>query len=76
MHSSILLSSRRKSLAGLATGAAGTFLLDRRLAAQNVAKPRLINVHHHLTAPAYVKFLVENKVQCQPDAEKGCQCAC
>jgi predicted TIM-barrel fold metal-dependent hydrolase len=51
--------SRRSFLGGLAAIGAGS------LAAQRGAsvKPRLINVHHHLTAPAYVKFLTENKVR-------------
>jgi predicted TIM-barrel fold metal-dependent hydrolase len=28
-----------------------------------VSEQRIINVHHHLTAPAYVKFLQDNKVR-------------
>jgi predicted TIM-barrel fold metal-dependent hydrolase len=36
------------------------------MAAQG-AKPRIINVHHHLTAPGYVKFLTENKVRDFPN---------
>jgi len=40
----------------------GTFSWNR-LAGQNAAVPRIINVHHHLTAPAYVKFLIDNKVR-------------
>jgi hypothetical protein len=31
------------------------------------AAPRLINFHHHLTAPAYVKFLTGNKVRDFPN---------
>ncbi|HLK49660.1 MAG TPA: amidohydrolase family protein [Bryobacteraceae bacterium] len=51
-------SSRRNFLAG----AAGALLCGTRLGGQN-GRPRRINVHHHLTAPAYVKFLVDNKVR-------------
>ena len=58
---SILRSSRRDFLAGLAAGA-GSLLAQRPLAAQTT-RPRLINVHHHLVAPAYVKFLTDNKVR-------------
>src|ERR1700704_5238624 len=54
-------SSRRDFLGGLAAAGCGTFFAGRPLAAQT--KPRLINVHHHLTAPAYVKFLTDNKVR-------------
>ncbi|PWU04488.1 MAG: amidohydrolase [Terriglobia bacterium] len=61
METPCLFSSRRQFLAGLAAGGAATLLRDNRLLAQSV--PRLINVHHHLTAPAYVKFLTENKVR-------------
>jgi len=59
--------SRRNFLGGLAALGAGTLIPGGRLAAQRAAipaaKPLLINVHHHLTAPAYVKFLTENKVR-------------
>jgi len=54
-------SSRRNFIAGLAAAGSGALLASRPLLAQ--AKPRLINVHHHLTAPAYVKFLTDNKVR-------------
>src|SRR5438874_10189988 len=54
--------SRRDFLAGLAAGGSGVLIADGLLNAQN-ARPRLINVHHHLTAPAYVKFLTDNKVR-------------
>jgi predicted TIM-barrel fold metal-dependent hydrolase len=53
--------SRRDFLG--AAAAAGTLIFRSRSRAQPAAKPRLINVHHHLTAPAYVKFLTENKVR-------------
>ena len=52
--------SRRKVLASFAAG--GAWIAGSRLAGQT-ASPRLINVHHHFTAPAYVKFLVDNKVR-------------
>src|SRR5437879_6078340 len=58
----IFRTSRRNFLAGLAAAGSGALIADRPLAAQN-ARPRLINVHHHLTAPAYVKFLTDNKVR-------------
>ena len=55
--------SRRDFLSILVAGGACALLPQQRLFAQNTAKPRLINVHHHLTAPAYVKFLTDNKVR-------------
>src|SRR6266849_10640154 len=56
--------SRRSFLAGLAAAGTSAGILEGRLFGQaNSGKPRLINVHHHLTAPAYVKFLTENKVR-------------
>src|SRR6202049_4280045 len=56
--------SRRSFLAGLAAAGTSASILEGRLFGQsNYGKPRLINVHHHLTAPAYVKFLTENKVR-------------
>src|SRR5258708_4902985 len=58
----IFRTSRRDFLAGLAAAGSGVLIAGRPLAAQN-ARPRLINVHHHLTAPAYVKFLTDNKVR-------------
>ena len=58
----ILRASRRDFLAGLAAAGSGALISRRPLAAQ-IARPRLINVHHHLTAPAYVKFLTNNKVR-------------
>lgn len=63
MDASPLFASRRTFLATVSAGGVGAFLEGRRLAGQSAAKPRLINVHHHLTAPAYVKFLVDNKVR-------------
>src|SRR5271169_5367602 len=62
MDPSVFLPSRRRFLAGLAACSVGTFS-GNRLAGQNAAAPRIINVHHHLTAPAYVKFLIDNKVR-------------
>jgi 6-methylsalicylate decarboxylase len=59
-------SSRRDFLAGLAALGAGALIGSRESQAQN-AQHRLINVHHHLTAPAYVQFLTENKVRQFPN---------
>lgn len=57
--------SRRSFLGGLAAAGTGALIGggSTRLFAQANGKPRLINVHHHLTAPAYVKFLTDNKVR-------------
>ena len=55
--------SRRDVCSGLAALAMGAVLPPGRLRAQNAPRPRVINVHHHLTAPAYVKFLTDNKVR-------------
>ena len=54
--------SRRNFLGGLAAAGTGTLLARRELYAQ-AGRPRLINVHHHLTSPGYVKFLMDNKVR-------------
>ena len=59
--SRFLSSSRREFFVGLA--AAGTAALVGSRESRAQAKPRLINVHHHLTAPGYVKFLTEQKVR-------------
>src|SRR5579864_2557771 len=64
--------SRRDFLGGAAALGVGALIAGSRLAAQRAgtpaaAKPALINVHHHLTAPAYVKFLTENKVRDFPN---------
>lgn len=57
-------SSRRSFLHGLGALGLGTLLSRTSSDAQPAStKPRVINVHHHLTAPAYVKFLTENKVR-------------
>ena len=70
--------SRRELLAGLAALGAGALLPVVRSSAQ--APQRIINVHHHLTAPAYVKFLQDNQVrefpikseaQCMEDMDKA-----
>src|SRR5437879_9706836 len=58
----IFRTSRRNFLTGLSAADSGVLIADGFLAAQNT-RPRLINVHHHLTAPAYVKFLTDNKVR-------------
>lgn len=60
--------SRRDFLGGLAALGASAFIPGSGSAAQITAtNPRRINVHHHLTAPAYVKFLMENKVRDFPN---------
>jgi len=59
---SLSRSSRRDFLAGLAALGAGALVASRQSHAQN-SRPPLINVHHHLTAPGYVKFLTEQKVR-------------
>ncbi|MEQ1884511.1 MAG: amidohydrolase family protein [Bryobacteraceae bacterium] len=63
--------SRRDLLSGIAAAGAGAIIAPRFAAAQ--AKQRIINVHHHLVAPAYVKFLQDNKVRQFPvKGEKEC----
>jgi 6-methylsalicylate decarboxylase len=58
--------SRRNFLGGLAAAGAGTLVGNHPLAAQS-GKPRIINVHHHLTGPAYAKFLTDNKARDFPN---------
>jgi predicted TIM-barrel fold metal-dependent hydrolase len=58
-------SCRRHFLGSLAALGAST-LFPRTLGAQGAVRER-INVHHHLTAPAYVKFLTENNVRDFPN---------
>ena len=53
--------SRRAFIGGLAAASASTLIPQ----AQNRAGK--INIHHHLTAPAYVKFLTDNKVRDFPN---------
>ncbi|PYS49367.1 MAG: amidohydrolase [Acidobacteria bacterium] len=61
-------SSRREFLGRLAAFGASGFIPRGGFAAQTDAThPRRINVHHHLTAPAYVKFLTDNKVRDFPN---------
>jgi len=48
-------------MTGLAALGAGALLSSQASHAQ--IKRRLINVHHHLTAPGYVKFLTDQKVR-------------
>jgi predicted TIM-barrel fold metal-dependent hydrolase len=55
--------TRREFLGGLAVAGAGALLPQ----AARPMRPGKINVHHHLTAPAYVKFLTENKVRDFPN---------
>jgi predicted TIM-barrel fold metal-dependent hydrolase len=61
--------TRRELLTGAAVVGLGTLLSGRRLGGQAAAgdKPRLVNVHHHLTAPAYAKFLSDNKLRDFPN---------
>ena len=58
--------SRRDFVSSLTAIGAAAFL-SRSSAQTTASKPRIINVHHHLTAPAYVKFLTENKVRESPN---------
>lgn len=51
--------SRRELLGGLAALGATAFFTGTRAAAQTAAKPWIINVHHHLISPGYLKFLNE-----------------
>jgi predicted TIM-barrel fold metal-dependent hydrolase len=51
--------SRREVLGGLAALGVSALLGPGRSAAQTAARPRVINVHHHLIAPGYLKFLNE-----------------
>src|SRR5258706_8019315 len=53
--------SRREFVGGLAAAGASTLL------PQGQTRPGKINIHHHLTAPAYVKFLMDNKVRNFPN---------
>jgi predicted TIM-barrel fold metal-dependent hydrolase len=57
--------SRRNFLAGTAALGAGALMGDHPLAAQG--GKRIINVHHHLTGPAYAKFLTDNKARDFPN---------
>ena len=50
--------SRRELLGGLAALGVSSLLPATRSAAQT-PRPRIINVHHHLIAPGYLKFLNE-----------------
>jgi 6-methylsalicylate decarboxylase len=70
--------SRREILGGVAAAGAGIVAGGQRALGQ--AAQRIINVHHHLTAPAYVKFLQDNKVrefpvkgpaECMEDMDKA-----
>jgi 6-methylsalicylate decarboxylase len=63
--------SRRELLGGAAALGAGVLAGGQRALGQ--AKQRIINTHHHLVAPGYVKFLQENKVRDFPvKGEKEC----
>ena len=61
--------SRRDVLAWLAALGASALVPMGRSAAQDgsPAKHRVINVHHHLTSPGYVKLLTDNKVRDFPN---------
>ncbi len=62
------LSRRNFIFGGLAAFGASTFIPGSKFGAQNVAAGTgIINVHHHLTAPAYVKFLTDNQVRDFPN---------
>ncbi len=61
-HSKLARPSRRELLGGAAALGAGVLASGQRAVAQLPAPgQRIINTHHHLVAPAYVKFLQENK---------------
>ena len=53
--------SRREFIGGLAAAGAGALI------PQAPARTGKINIHHHLTSPAYVKFLTDNKVRDFPN---------
>jgi predicted TIM-barrel fold metal-dependent hydrolase len=53
--------SRREFIGGLAALGAGSLM------PQGQNRRGIINIHHHLTAPAYVKFLTDNKVRDFPN---------
>ena len=59
---------RRDFLSGIAALGAGALLPADRLLAQSPAPAGgRINIHHHFTAPAYVRFLTDNKVRNFPN---------
>jgi predicted TIM-barrel fold metal-dependent hydrolase len=60
--------SRRKFLEETAAITATAFLFGSQVGAPGGrAAAGKINIHHHLTAPAYVKFLTDNKVRDFPN---------
>src|SRR5437867_1092838 len=60
--------SRRKFIGELTAISAGALVSGAALGTQRGSAPAgKINIHHHLTAPAYVKFLTENKVRDFPN---------
>src|ERR1700740_2871335 len=60
--------SRRKFLEETAAISATAFLFGSQVGAPGGgAAAGKINIHHHLTAPAYVKFLTENRVRDFPN---------
>jgi predicted TIM-barrel fold metal-dependent hydrolase len=68
LHSQL---SRRELLGGIGALGAGTLLFRRPSAGQNgsgvPANHKVINVHHHLTSPGYVKLLSDNKLRDFPN---------
>ncbi|HSU87957.1 MAG TPA: amidohydrolase family protein, partial [Terriglobia bacterium] len=60
--------SRRKFLGELAAVGAGALVSGAAFGTQRGSvRAGKINIHHHLTAPAYVKFLTDNKVRDFPN---------
>src|SRR5262245_43331913 len=60
--------SRRKFLGELAAAGAGAVISEATFGMQRgPSRTGKINIHHHLTAPAYVKFLTDNKVRDFPN---------
>ena len=56
--------SRRNFVGGLAALGAGSLVGQIQAGLQSTTSGSgIINIHHHLTSPGYVKFLTENKVR-------------
>src|ERR1700745_3344384 len=62
--------SRRKFLEETAAISATAFLFGSQVGAPG-GRAGKINIYHHLTAPAYVKFLTDNKVRDFPNRSVG-----
>jgi len=58
---------RRNFLGGMAAMGVGSLLPSEVLQAQMPKLSGRVNTHHHLTAPAYVKFLSDNNVRQFPN---------